>query len=143
MLFDDDKTPTPFEEELKIIKGVVDELKKDTPHFELMLVLTGLKIIGTCHVKKILGHVEEATKFEDKSLVDMIAGFDLVNEEDFTPQIGSFSKEILEAQQLFKHLTNRDMPCFFHSGETHNRDVTNLQDALLLNTKRIGHGFQI
>jgi len=35
------------------------------------------------------------------------------------------------------------MPCFFHAGETHDRDVKNLHDAILLGTKRIGHGFQL
>lgn len=35
------------------------------------------------------------------------------------------------------------METFCHAGETHDRNVTNLHDALLLNTKRIGHGFQL
>lgn len=35
------------------------------------------------------------------------------------------------------------MPCFFHAGETHERDVNNLHDSILLNSKRIGHGFQL
>lgn len=35
------------------------------------------------------------------------------------------------------------MPTFCHAGETHDKNVTNLHDAMLLNTKRIGHGFQL
>ena len=35
------------------------------------------------------------------------------------------------------------MPTFCHAGETHDKGVTNLHDAILLNTKRIGHGFQL
>lgn len=35
------------------------------------------------------------------------------------------------------------MPCFFHAGETHDKNILNLHDAVLLNTKRIGHGFQL
>jgi len=35
------------------------------------------------------------------------------------------------------------MNCFFHAGETHDRSITNIQDSVLLNTKRIGHGFQL
>lgn len=50
MLFDEDKNHASFAEELKIIKGVIDELKKDTPHFEFMLILTGLKIVGKPHI---------------------------------------------------------------------------------------------
>ena len=35
------------------------------------------------------------------------------------------------------------MPCFFHAGETHDREITNMHDSVLLNSKRIGHGFQL
>jgi len=35
------------------------------------------------------------------------------------------------------------MPTFFHAGETHERDCKNLQDSIMLGTKRIGHGFQL
>ena len=35
------------------------------------------------------------------------------------------------------------MPCFFHAGETHQKDITNMHDAVLLNSKRMGHGFQL
>ncbi len=35
------------------------------------------------------------------------------------------------------------MPCYFHAGETHDRDITNIHDSVLLNSKRIGHGFQL
>ena len=68
----------------------------------------------------------------------MIAGFDLVNEEEFTPPILEFLTEILEGKQ--QELKNK-MPCFFHCGETHDRHNQNVYDALLLNCKRIGHGF--
>jgi len=35
------------------------------------------------------------------------------------------------------------MPTFFHAGETHERTCQNIHDAIMLGTKRIGHGFQI
>ena len=35
------------------------------------------------------------------------------------------------------------MPCFFHAGETHDASITNMHDAVLLNSKRLGHGFQL
>lgn len=36
-----------------------------------------------------------------------------------------------------------DFPCIFHAGESHFSNNTNLFDALLLGSKRIGHGFNI
>jgi len=42
-----------------------------------------------------------------------------------------------------EHKEMRRMPCFLHAGETHDATVTNLHDAVLLDAKRIGHGFQL
>lgn len=59
------------------------------------MILTGLKIVGKPHVEKILRHLAVGNNSEDKALADLVAGFDLVNEEDFTPEIGNFAEEIL------------------------------------------------
>jgi adenosine deaminase CECR1 len=142
MLFDDDKKPLPFIEELKIIRAIVDDLQKTTPVFDFRLILTGLKIVGKSHIDKMLSHLSEGAKAEDKRLVELVAGFDMVNEEDFTPEIDQFSEEILKHKGGIK-VNGVDMPCFFHCGETHSRTVTNLHSAILLGTKRIGHGFQL
>lgn len=69
---------------------------------------------------------------------DLIAGFDLVNEEDITPPILDFLHEIMSGQ---KNDSGHGMPCYFHCGETHDRGNENLYDAILLKSKRIGHGF--
>jgi hypothetical protein len=45
MLFDEDKKPVSFIDELKIIREIVDDLQKETPYFDFKLILTGLKII--------------------------------------------------------------------------------------------------
>lgn len=86
-----------FTEELKIIRRVIDKLQKETPHFEFRMILTGLKIVGHSHVATILKHIAEGTNQEDKRLASLIAGFDLVNEEDFTPDISEFAQSIITA----------------------------------------------
>lgn len=145
MLFDDNKDPVPFIQELRIIREIVDELQKITPHFDFRLVITGLKIIGESHVKKMINHIKEGSDHEDKRLVELIAGFDMVNEEDFTPEIKQFAKQILTAQKsiMVTETSPEGMPCFFHCGETHDRGIKNLHDAIMFGTKRIGHGFQL
>ena len=67
----------------------------------------------------------------------------MVNEEDYTPEIGTFAEDILKAKKMVmvSETTKEGMPTFFHAGETHDRDVKNLHDAIMLDTKRIGHGF--
>lgn len=141
MLFDDNRNQVPFIDELRIIRAIVDELQVNTPHFDFKLVLTGLKIVGKQHVDKMLRHVIEGNCTEDKRLAELIAGFDMVNEEDYTSEISVFAEEILTTKQMVDINNSHDMPCFFHCGETHNRNGQNIHDAILLGTKRIGHGF--
>ena len=103
----------------------------------MSLILVSYKIVGHSHVSKILDHIRIAKE----RYPDLVVGFDAVNEEEYTPGLQEFMPSILGAQQD-PGVTN-NMPCFFHAGETHQKDITNLHDAVLLNTKRIGHGFQL
>ncbi|KAF2767005.1 Metallo-dependent hydrolase [Teratosphaeria nubilosa] len=76
---------------------------------------------------------------------DLISGYDLVGQEDagrpladLTPELFWFKKRCAEA--------GIDLPFFFHAGETlGDGDTTdeNLFDAVLLGTRRIGHGFSL
>lgn len=76
---------------------------------------------------------------------DLIAGYDLVGQEDpgrpladLTPELFWFKKRCMEEAV--------DIPFFFHAGETlGDGDQTdeNLFDAVLLGTRRIGHGFSL
>lgn len=102
MLFDDDKKPLSFKDELTIIREIIDELQNQNPQqpFYFKLILTGLKIVGKTHIEKMLRHIEEGTNLEDKRLAELISGFDLVNEEDYTPEISTFAEEILTSKEL-------------------------------------------
>ncbi|CUS15105.1 unnamed protein product [Tuber aestivum] len=76
---------------------------------------------------------------------DVIAGFDLVGQED----LGRTHLEMLPELLWFKEYCKQqhvDLPFFFHAGETlgdGNGTDGNLFDAILLGTKRIGHGFSL
>ncbi|KAL9117736.1 MAG: hypothetical protein Q9187_005726 [Circinaria calcarea] len=80
-----------------------------------------------------------------KRFPDLISGFDLVGQEDMgrplvdlTPELFWFRKRCLEE--------GVDIPFFFHAGEClGDGDETdeNLFDAVLLGTRRIGHGFSL
>ena len=124
-------------DELAMIQGIIDEVKQRVPHFELTLILTSYKMVGQSHVTKILNHI----KMGKERYPDLIVGYDMVNEEEFTPLISEFMPSILGAQKTPG--VTQDMPCFFHAGETHDRTITNMHDAVLLNSKRLGHGFQL
>ncbi|KAL2755570.1 hypothetical protein ACRALDRAFT_2041905 [Sodiomyces alcalophilus JCM 7366] len=76
---------------------------------------------------------------------EWIAGFDLVGEEDMGRPLKDFVPELLAFQQKCRE-ANVDIPFLFHCGETlavGDEADGNLLDALLLNARRIGHGFAL
>ncbi|XP_059164273.1 adenosine deaminase AGSA-like [Physella acuta] len=118
---------------LRMFDQVVHEFKKDNPDF------IGAKIIMTS-----LRHPLQETVAEEVQTAltaraaypDLVAGFDLV-EEDENGRPLSFYLQSLTA-------TDGKLPYYFHSAETKWQDTEvdrNVIDALLLNTRRIGHGY--
>ena len=107
------------------------------PEFQCKIIVCGLKILGKDHVQKQIDDMIEGMGYEE--LKYLIAAYDMVNEEDTTPGIQEFAQLIMKAQEN----QEGDFPCIFHAGESHFSSNTNLFDALLLGSKRIGHGFNI
>lgn len=99
----------------------------------MKLVICGLKILGDEHINAQMKACVKALK-----TTNLISGFDLVNEEDTTPPLKAFRKMIKNAQ-----IEHPDLQIFLHAGESASRKNSNLYDAVLLNTKRIGHGFHL
>ncbi|KAL9908893.1 adenosine deaminase 2-like isoform 1-T1 [Glossina fuscipes fuscipes] len=69
---------------------------------------------------------------------DFLAGFDLVGQEELGRPLKDFIPQLLNLTE--------DIDFFFHAGETNWFGSTvdeNLIDAVLLGTKRIGHGFAL
>ena len=94
--------------------------------------------------RQIVEHMKECIRMKI-AYPDIIAGYDLVGQEDMgrplsdlTPELFWFKKRCVES--------GVDLPFFFHAGEClGDGDDTdqNLFDAVLLGTRRIGHGFSL
>ena len=76
-------------------------------------------------------------------------GFDLVGAEDRPNNVGFYADQLLAFTETCKQL-GISIPFMFHAGESlldtggsHDPDKSNLYDALLLNSKRIGHGYAL
>lgn len=76
-------------------------------------------------------------------------GFDLVGAEDRPNSIGFYRDELIAFQKACKE-KNLEIPFLFHAGETlldtggsDDPENSNLYDAVLLKSKRIGHGFAL
>jgi adenosine deaminase CECR1 len=73
---------------------------------------------------------------------DLIAGFDIVGDENEAKPLIDCIKPLLAFKKRVKDL-GLDLPFLLHAGETLSdggKADNNLYDALLLGTKRIGHG---
>lgn len=94
--------------------------------------------------KKIVENMKQCIEMK-KKFPELISGYDLVGQEDLgrplaalTPELFWFKKRCMEY--------GVDIPFFFHAGEClGDGDDTdqNLFDAILLGTRRIGHGFSL
>jgi len=80
-----------------------------------------------------------------KEFPHLIAGFDLVGPEDNLKPLIYYAEHLLHFRERQKE-EGVDIPFIFHAGETLGDGTEadlNLYDAILLGTKRIGHGFSL
>lgn len=133
-VFDDDGKPISLEEELAIFEHCQKQLQSRFPLFRMRLIICGLKMFGRGHIQSQLDAIVAAD-----SKTNLVSGFDMVNEEDYNMPIDDFLDQILEAKMK---LGDR-FQVYFHAGESYQRTNTEIYDAILLGSKRIGHGFGV
>jgi len=76
-------------------------------------------------------------------VVAVYLGFDLVGDENIGRPLRYYLDQLIAFKQRQKEM-NVDIPFIFHAGETCGDGThadENLYDAILLGTKRIGHGY--
>lgn len=109
----------------------------------LRMIWTSLRIWDR---KTIVQNMDHAitTKLE---FPDLLAGYDLVGQEDLGRPLRDALPELFWfRKQLAAEGLPDGMPFFFHAGETLGDGTStdeNLFDAVLLGTRRIGHGFSL
>ncbi|KAJ5256587.1 hypothetical protein N7478_012691 [Penicillium angulare] len=136
---EDDRTEfcRVFQEEVDRFK----ETDEGKSFYEARIIWCGLRMLSNM---EIVDSMKQCITMKQK-YPDLICGYDLVGQEDsgrplvdLVPLLFWFKKRCADE--------NEDIPFFFHAGETlGDGDVTdhNLFDAILLGTRRIGHGFSL
>lgn len=131
---------------MKIIIDEVEAFKADIARENK--TFGGLKVIyctpRSFRPEDVKAALDECREFK-KRWPQWIAGFDLVGEEAKGRPLKDFVPELLEFQKLCRE-EKLEIPFLFHCGETLDMGTdtdANLVDALLLNSKRIGHGFAL
>ncbi|KAL7953864.1 hypothetical protein V8C34DRAFT_295928 [Trichoderma compactum] len=132
-----------------IMKIIIDEVERFQEDMKKKgQFFGGLKVIyctpRSMDREKVKVALIECIEFK-KKWPQWIAGFDLVGEEAKGYPIKAFVPELLEFKRECA-AQNLDIPFLFHCGETLDMGTDtdgNLVDALLLGSKRIGHGFAL
>ncbi|MBS1491932.1 MAG: hypothetical protein JST55_00395 [Bacteroidetes bacterium] len=122
----------------KMYTEVLSELQKKYPHFTSKLIFAGWR--GNTP-GGVMAYIDTAFAIK-KKYPNLLVGFDLVGEEDAGHTTDYFLNEFFKKDSLEK-VYNLSLPFYFHDGESTLPSDLNLYDAILLKTKRIGHGVNL
>ncbi|KAF2797534.1 Metallo-dependent hydrolase [Melanomma pulvis-pyrius CBS 109.77] len=150
---DDGKGKITNADQMKlIVEGVREkeaELKRagkgDLFPFGLKIIYCTPRSIGK---EKMQSEMKDCIDLK-RQYPDLICGFDLVGAEDRPNNIGYYYEELVAFKKVCAE-EGLDIPFLFHAGETlldtggsTEPSNSNLYDACLLQSKRIGHGFSL
>ncbi|KAI0160754.1 hypothetical protein GGR57DRAFT_499435 [Xylariaceae sp. FL1272] len=129
------------------IRVLLDELRKFQAT-EKGKAFWGIRIIWAdwrgADRERLMSNMEKAIE-RKRNFPDLFSGYDVVAQEDLGRTLLDMTPELLWFQNRTRAL-NMTYPFFFHAGETlgdGNSTDDNLFDALLLDSRRIGHGFSL
>lgn len=145
MISADGKPTLNHSDWVRIFYESVESAKKSLPSnqtfFNMKIIYATVRILSPTDLRWYLEDcLSLAQEFPGK-----IVGFDLVGHEDPGIPLKTYLPELLRFQQRCKEL-GLEIPFLFHAGETNDDGGhvdENLYDAILLGTKRIGHGFSL
>ncbi|SPO23303.1 related to adenosine deaminase [Ustilago trichophora] len=140
-----DGTPNLNHEEwVRIFVEAVNEVKAeitDGSFIDAKIIYTTVRFVDN---EKLRWYLEDCIALK-KKFPEWIVGFDLVGHEDPLLPLKVYIPELLRFKQRCVE-ENLEIPFVFHAGETlddgGDADM-NLYDALVLDTKRIGHGVSL
>jgi len=120
------------------LNEVLAEIHEIEPDFTLSLIYTSFKFLSEQDINNAL---KEAFRLK-KIYPDLIRGFDLVAEEDRGNPIAFYDSNWESLEALNAEL-DMDLALYLHAGESNSNKNTNVYDAVLLDSKRIGHGLNL
>lgn len=137
-LYDINGKTYSLEDCILIYKEIIADVKKVHPEFDAKIILADFRGAPKERVKKNL----MATYNLRKKYPNLVLGYDQVSEEDRWNKTSYYLNEFFSIDSLSKK--NGDpLPYYFHDGESTLPSNDNLIDAVMLNTRRIGHGINL
>uniref|UniRef100_A0A182QSP6 Adenosine deaminase n=1 Tax=Anopheles farauti TaxID=69004 RepID=A0A182QSP6_9DIPT len=134
-LYDLDGKSYKPEDVVEIYRRITEEFKAENPGFAgTKFIYAPLRLVDNETVEQYISLAERLhTQYGD-----YVVGFDLVGQEDKGYPLYKFIPQLLSMPETINFL--------FHAGETNWHGMPtdeNLLDAILLGTKRIGHGYAL
>ncbi|XP_023942037.2 adenosine deaminase 2-like [Bicyclus anynana] len=119
----------------RLYHRVAKQFKEDYPDFVgIKLIVTKQRSAGIDQIRNTIN----LARIVKQELPEMVAGFDLVGQEDLGKPLIDLLPVLSDAME--------DLNFYFHGGETNwfgTVSDENLVDAILLGSKRIGHGYAL
>lgn len=128
----------PIDEFVQILEKAVERQRRKQPAFSLKIIHTDLRFKSNAVIWE---DIQSAVMMK-KRYPDWLKGYDLVAEEDNGEATLFHAKTFLRLDSL-EAKRNVELPLYLHDGESDWASVANLYDAILLGTRRIGHGFNL
>ncbi|KIK59537.1 hypothetical protein GYMLUDRAFT_44494 [Collybiopsis luxurians FD-317 M1] len=131
-----------FDEVLNDVKAELKAQGREDEFIGARIIYTTLRFITPENLEL---HLQECIALK-KEFPHLIAGFDLVGDENVLKPLTYYLEPLLKFKEMQKEAGVPEIPFIFHGGETLGDGTEadmNLYDAILLGTKRIGHGFSL
>lgn len=124
---------------ISIYRNNVQKIREKFPDFILKLIISDARQYDLSKQREGL---ETAFKLRSQ-YPDLVVGYDLVGFETTGHTTLYYLDNLLNGAQQFSKKYQTTLPYFFHDGESDWPNDDNLYDAVLLKSKRIGHGFNL
>lgn len=119
-------------------REIIEETQRDNPEFKVKYIFASRRTFARERVGEDLNQALD----QRAANPDLMIGFDLTDEEDKEHTNLFFINELLEA----RHEAGRrgiTLPFYLHSGESNWTENENVLDAILIDSRRIGHGLAL
>jgi adenosine deaminase CECR1 len=117
---------------------IIEEIQRENPEFRVKYIFSSPRSASRESLAKNLARALD----ERAANPSFMIGFDLVDEEDNYHTNLYFINELLEARREAAR-RGITLPLYLHSGESNWTENENVLDAILLDSKRIGHGLAL
>ncbi|KAH9483880.1 Adenosine deaminase 2-A [Psilocybe cubensis] len=128
----------------RVMNEIREEMKQQSRGDDFIGARIIYSVVRSATPEELVWYLEDCITLK-KEYPHLVAGFDLVGPENVLNPLIYYAEQLLRFQERQKE-ESLDIPFIFHAGETTGDGTeadSNLYDAILLGTKRIGHGYSL